>query len=412
MTVMDQAFLKGLSWTDLKAVAKVSHPQDVVVKPTPTTTPQENGVKANLKRETMIEELLKVRKPRLLELAKQRGDTQAIKIEKVKRRTVGGAATPGRTRTGEGSRKVAQAVEAGSPTKSKSKAKAKAKVTATITAEASEELRPLDKARARLRAQRANEEKEKENNVASNKEDVVGPSGRQGMEALGGVSVESTDPATIPVSPAQDTAKELEPVREDTDMNANASGYHLRSQAGRSKRVLVPMGEPSVAIKTKRTTRDQSRAILDDRRVGLLSPGPSDQRPVFSRPTPTKPTDTTESSSIGGADGAGRNDFSRSGLALGNGDMQASAENSKEDEGEEADLAEEEEVYEMTSMDNIVIGLEDDDNSVRAVEDKQAIGKGKRKAETEESPVTLVGSPKVAKRRRTSFAPWLFTAMP
>ena len=118
-------------------------------------------------------------------------------------------------------------------------------------------------------------------------------------------------------------------------------------------------------IKARPGIRSQRQDLPDEWRVGLLSPDPSNPRPVFS-PPPQLQVATKGSSGAVVSEAGGQKSLSQvlvsAEVKVG---VQVLATTVEEAGGEETDLAEEEEVYEMTSMDNIVLGLDEEEDTPR-----------------------------------------------
>ncbi|KAI1785204.1 hypothetical protein LXA43DRAFT_1100548 [Ganoderma leucocontextum] len=356
MTKFDETTLRELSWDNLKAVAK------------------ENGVHVRQKRDKITDELLKIGRPKMTQLAKLRGDKGAIKMEKIRRRTVGHVKTPPRP-TRAGTRRARASTSRQAPEPAQPQPRPQVVVEAPTPAATSsegqaeskpeEKLRPLERARARYLLEKAERERRAKEEVAlaeAQPPSVLAPE------------------ETVAVVPSQSEQPRFE------------------------RRVLFPMGVhvPFKPFKPRRTPGLRREDMPDEWRVGLLSPDPSNPRPVFS--PPTKPRDEPEK-------------VQESGLPL------APAPQGKEvarvtlvEEQEQVDdvdtdteLAEEEEVFEMTSMNDIHVGLPEDGALVHVDEGEKTVREKKRKAEEEGEEenimTTLEQSPK--KRRRTSFRGWL-----
>ncbi|KAM5542942.1 hypothetical protein V8D89_003326 [Ganoderma adspersum] len=370
MAKFDETTLRELTWDNLKAVAK------------------ENGVRVAQKREKITEELLMIEKPKMTVLAKLRGDKSAIKMEKIRRRTVGHVKTPPRppsSRAAAARRLCASAsrrarkpeseaepqpqpegevVEAVSPVAFPPEEKAEAKP--------EEELRPLERAGA-LRLERQQAEREK-----SAKEEVAAAEAQPPSAA----ALEDTDEDPLDIKQTWPS-----PVRE---------------------LVLVPMGVHVPFnlsdFQLKHTPRISKENWPDEWRVGLLSPDPKNPRPVFS--PPTKPCDEP-------AKGEPSKPLAPVSDVK---DVACAPEVEEQEQAYDGDTdtdLEEDEVFEMTSIDDIRVTLPRDETPYYIDEGDKTVCK-KRKAEeggdeaegNEDSTITVYEqSPK--KRRRTGLRGWL-----
>nr|VWO98104.1 Rim9 protein [Ganoderma boninense] len=318
----------------------------------------------------------------MIQLAKLRGDKSAIKMEKIRRRTVGHVKTPPRPPSGRATRArrarastsrpaaepqpelepapeevqpQAEAVEAPAPVTTPSEEQADAKP------ENEEEVRPLEKARAlcleRRKAEREKAEREKEN---LDKEEAAPAAKDQDQPPTTAVPGESEEVSFNP--------EDLKPKHKQT-----------------IRRELWP----------------------DDWRVGLLSPDPNNPRPVFS--PPPKPSDKP----------AKEDEIELPVVPVSEAEEVECAPVVEEPEqGEDSDtnteLAEEE-VFELTSIGDIRVPLPDHDAGLEKVnEHDKTMRENKRKAEDEEDEeegnaeraiAALEQSPK--KRRRTGLRGWL-----
>ncbi|PIL33427.1 hypothetical protein GSI_04049 [Ganoderma sinense ZZ0214-1] len=170
--------------------------------------------------------------------------------------------------------------------------------------------------------------------------------------------------------------------------------------------VHVPFNPEDYKPKHTQTVRRENWP--DDWRVGLLSPDPNNPRPVFSPPPKPRVEPTKE------------NEVDRPVTPVSEVkevECTPVAEEPErvEDSDTETELAEEEEVFELTSIDDIHVMLSEEDKALDHVGECDQSGRAKkRKAQDEEykqdgneerAIIAFEQSPK--KRRRTGLRGWL-----